>query len=94
MAYKKAVAEFTQFNQGENWCKGTCEGTSFEAKLFDEGSDYGINGGRVSKLYISSPELGTVCHYDRGWDVPPKRGFQRQYNAIMRLLENAPTRFS
>ena len=94
MAYKKAKAEFTEFKMGENWCSGICEGTEFHAKLFDVGSTFGINDGRVSKLSIHSETLGTVCNYDRGWDVPPKRGFQRQYNSIMRLLENAPKRFS
>jgi hypothetical protein len=94
MSNKKIVAEFTEFNNNENWCHGTCEGTTFSAKLFDNGSDFGINDGRVSKLSIHDKKLGTICNYDRGWDIPPKEGFQRQYNAIMHLLENAPKRFS
>lgn len=39
-------------------------------KQFEEGSEFGINGGRISKLTIS---LGKekVANYDRGWDIEP-----------------------
>ena len=39
-------------------------------KQFDEGSIYGINGGRLSKLTIN---LGKemLANYDRGWDIEP-----------------------
>ncbi len=40
------------------------------AKVYDEGSEYGIDGGRVSKLMLRrNGEI--VCNYDRGWDVKP-----------------------
>ena len=39
-------------------------------KRFDEGSEWGIEGGRISKLMIKrSGEI--VCNYDRGWDIKP-----------------------
>lgn len=39
-------------------------------KHFDEGSQFGIDGGRISKLMIKrSGEI--VCNYDRGWDIKP-----------------------
>ena len=38
------------------------------AKVYDEGSEYGIDGGRVSKLIIKR-DGETVCNYDRGWDM-------------------------
>ena len=40
------------------------------AKVYDEGSEYGINEGRISKLLIT---IGgkTVANYDRGWDIKP-----------------------
>ena len=44
---------------------------TWEAKVYDEGSKHGINGGRVSKLEVRRD--GTiVCNYDRGWDINPK----------------------
>ena len=40
-------------------------------KQYDEGSEYGIGGGRISKLMIKSAGR-TDCNYDRGWDVKPE----------------------
>ena len=40
------------------------------AKVYDTGSQYGIDGGRVSKLTIKrGGEI--VANFDRGWDVAP-----------------------
>lgn len=39
-------------------------------KVYDGPSEFGINGGKVSKLMLK--RNGTiVCNYDRGWDVKP-----------------------
>ena len=39
-------------------------------KQFDEVSEWGIEGGRISKLMIKrGGEI--VCNYDRGWDIKP-----------------------
>lgn len=97
-------AKFTKFEQGENWCSGTVGEYKFEAKSFDEGSIFGINGGRVSKLCIKRLDTygngkdwfdGVIVNYDRGWDIKPKKikGARKAYNAVMKLLENAPKRF-
>lgn len=37
-------------------------------KQFDEGSQYGIEGGRISKLTLKR-DGEIVCNYDRSWDV-------------------------
>jgi len=56
------------------WKEGTLRvyGSSFRywAKVYDEGSEWGIEGGRVSKLEIKR-DGETVCNYDRGWDIEP-----------------------
>lgn len=44
---------------------------TWEAKVYDEGSKYGVNGGRVSKLQVCSGDSSCVCNYDRGWDIRP-----------------------
>jgi hypothetical protein len=55
-----------------NWVQGTINGGyKFEAKMFDNGSEFGINKGRVSKLGISQNGK-TLVNYDRGWDVKPQ----------------------
>ncbi|MBQ7263652.1 MAG: hypothetical protein IJR14_08025 [Synergistaceae bacterium] len=56
------------------WTSGTTEqgGRKFtwHVKHFDEGSQFGIEEGRVSKLEISEG-WRNVVNYDRGWDVRP-----------------------
>ncbi len=39
-------------------------------KQFDKGSEFGIDGGRISKLSIRVGKNG-ICNYDRGWDIKP-----------------------
>ena len=40
------------------------------AKVYEEGSEFGIDGGRISKLKIQVNGVTTCC-YDRGWDIKP-----------------------
>ena len=42
----------------------------FWVKVYDEGSIYGIDGGRISKLTLKR-DGKEVCNYDRGWDIEP-----------------------
>jgi len=64
--------------RNDNWKEGTI-GVSdgkekkvikYMAKVYDVGSDYGINGGRISKLQLKM-DGETICNYDRGWDIKP-----------------------
>ena len=44
----------------------------YSVKVYDTGSEFGINGGRISKLYLSEGGTGNVlASYDRGWDIEP-----------------------
>jgi hypothetical protein len=46
-----------------------------QAKVYDEGSEYGINEGRVSKLGIRLCETKEyVYNYDRGQDIETPAG--------------------
>lgn len=88
---------FTEFTKGENWVKGEVGEYIFSAKLFDEGSKFGINNGRVSKLSIikkgSNWSNGCILNYDRGWDIEPTEEYIECFNSVMELLENAPKLF-
>lgn len=43
------------------------------AKVFDVGSQFGIKGGRVSKLWVADLVTGScLISYDRGWDIRPQ----------------------
>lgn len=56
------------------WIDGkitTMKGYEFQAKMYDEPSQHGIDGGKISKLDVRKDgEL--VMRYDRGWDKDPK----------------------
>lgn len=88
--------KFTNFPSNENWTNGThAGGYRFEAKLFDEGSIYGINKGRVSKLAIRDAAGRWIVNYERGWDIRPEtEEHERVFQEILEFLENAPKRFS
>ena len=42
----------------------------FQAKVYKVDSKYGIDGGKISKLWISCEDM-VVASYERGWDVKP-----------------------
>ena len=49
------------------WSKGTLNGYEYWVKHFEDGSDYGINEGRISKLTIRK-DGKEIYNYDRGLD--------------------------
>ena len=63
----------------------------FQAKVYDEGSQYGINGGRTSKLWIAQKngaQLNEIANYDRGWDHKPLPGDHKFIvTAMVALME-------
>jgi hypothetical protein len=88
---------FTSFINNSNWVKGVVnEGEfTFSARLFDDTSIRGINGGRISKLNIKDHSDKEIATYDRGWDTKPKSLIHKKvYEAVHEFLEAAPkTRF-
>jgi hypothetical protein len=42
----------------------------YQLKVYDEPSEFGIDGGRISKVIITR-KGETVCDYDRGWGTKP-----------------------
>ena len=49
---------------------GSSKIAHYWVKAFEEGSKWGINGGKISKLSIKI-DGEWVVNYDRGWDVKP-----------------------
>lgn len=39
-------------------------------KYYEEGSSFGIDNGRISKLMLKRNDE-IIAHYDRGWDLKP-----------------------
>lgn len=67
--------------QRGNWTFGTIGPFSFEIKHFDEPSRFGIDEGRISKLWlIWKDTFGCVATFDRGWDKLP--GFGEAQDAV------------
>ncbi len=56
-------------DKGNGWLIGTFRGLRVSAKVYDEPSQFGIEGGRVSKLWIKNDLTGIEVNYDRGWDI-------------------------
>lgn len=76
------------------WAKGYARVNSrnyrYEVKHFAVGSQFGIQGGRVSKLWIrreyDNKPPRVVCNYDRGWDIKPRMyspATMAVYNALL-----------
>ena len=72
---KPAVALAYGPRMNDGWTHGTAtvSGTvyAFDVKHFDEGSDWGLKGGCISKLSIKTGE-GYLVNFDRGWDRRPQ----------------------
>ena len=68
------------------WSKGSIEIDSTEVqywtKHFEEGSEWGIDGGRISKLECRANGK-TILSYDRGWDMEPETELGYQAFAIL-----------
>jgi len=77
-----------------NWVQGKCGKCTFEAKVFDERSKYGINEGRVSKLTIYDKNNSWLANYDRDWDIEPEGEIVDLYANTMETLETLPKRYS
>ena len=59
----------------------------FWAKVYDEGSIYGIDEGRISKLMIKI-DGKTVVSYDRGWDIEPDENDMRTMIAYSIIIKD------
>jgi len=52
------------------WNTGKMNGYSYQVKHYEEGSVYGIDEGRISKLWIYR-DGETFAEYERGWCLEP-----------------------
>lgn len=88
---------FTSFVNGSHWVRGVVnEGEfTFSARLFDDTSILGIQGGRINKISISDRSGKEITAYDRGWNKKPKSlAHKKVHEAVRDFLEAAPkTRF-
>ena len=90
---KNTAYEIQAKKTRQGWINGTINGYAFQALLFDEGSEFGINEGRVSKLWVrDEARMQTIMNYERGWDIRPRAAAERRLlEALLEYLENLPT---
>ena len=79
------------------WLRGTIDGYEFFALVFQIGSKYGINEGRISKLTVRHKlEILTevsryIINYDRGWDIEPATEDHKLIlDTLVEYFENLP----
>ena len=60
------------FNYNGGWIEGRIDDYTYQAKVYACGSQFGINDGNISKLWIChTATREVVVNYDRGWDIEP-----------------------
>ena len=75
---------------GEPWSHGTVtlgngRAFAFHMKHFENPSDFGIDGGRISKLDIRTAATNkVVVNFDRGWDIKPRTS---DHKAVLNALK-------
>jgi len=78
---------------GGVWYVGRVEKLHFEALVFTEPSQYGIDGGQVSKLYVwAGPKKKrgrALAAYERGWELEPGEDVRQ---VVERLVEELSRR--
>ena len=69
------------------WKTIELDGFKIQMKVYETGSEYGIEKGRISKLNIR--EIGKtmdLANYDRGWDtVPQNLKVIEAYNKVLKM---------
>lgn len=53
------------------WEKGEYNRYKYVGEIYREPSGFGINEGRISKLWVKDEKDNLVVNYDRGWDIIP-----------------------
>jgi len=72
------------WSEGIIACPTTGGKYKYWVKHFEEGSQFGIDGGKVSKLTIRKVgETRDLCNYDRGCDVEPTDEVKAVYAIIL-----------
>ena len=73
------------------WLFGTIDGLSFQAKVSDERSSFGIGNGRVIKLSVTDDTGSEVISYERGWETCPGTPEDEDLlDALVAFLDHIP----
>ena len=74
-----------------NWLGGTVDGLPFAVNVCDANSPYGINNGRVTKLFLYSEDgEREIAAYERGWSIYPSDGTKASIDALLVYCAGLP----
>lgn len=69
------------------WYEGLYKDYNYRAKAYDEPSKLGINGSRISKLYVTDHDKCVVLYFDRRWVDKPTREDGRWLTDFLEYFE-------
>ena len=72
------------------WLVGAVDDYYFEAKVCDTASGFGIDNGRVIKLFASKGRGQEIFAFERGWDKYPESAHEGLCQALVRFCESLP----
>ena len=69
------------------WKTIELDGFQIQIKIYETGSEHGIDGGRISKLNIRKiGKTVDLANYDRGWDtIPLKTKVVKVYKKVLKM---------
>lgn len=74
-----------------NWLGGTIDDLPFAVKVCDVNSSYGIDKGRVIKLFLYSEDgEQEIAAYERGWSIYPSGGIEVSIDALLVYCAGLP----
>lgn len=74
-----------------NWLAGTVDKLPYAVKVCDEKSKYGIDGGRIIKLYLFTVNSDIeIVTYERGWIKYPASKHEDSMDALIAYCEKLP----
>ena len=78
------LTRYINIEPTDNWYTGTIGGYPFQVKVTEEGSEWGIDNGRIIKLFITTESGDEIVSYERGWDKYPENNLD--YIALIDAL--------
>lgn len=83
---EKLQAKKLKSTFGNPWYEIKNDKYTCKIMRFDEPSaQYGIEGGKISKLWIQDIKTKkVVANYDRGWDIEPTSDVKKFYDEIIK----------
>ena len=75
-----------------SWLAGTVDGLPYAVKVCDEKSEYGIDGGKIIKLYLFNiTGKREVATYERGWMKYPIHRYEDSMDALIAYCCDIPS---